>query len=117
MAYDEALADRIRLALRGKDISERKMFGGLAFMSGGNMVCGVMGEDLMARVGPQAHDAALARPGARPMDFTGRAPRGMVYVGPAGYQGAELETWVRECWDFSQSLPAKKAPGKRGRTA
>ena len=85
MAYDEALAERIRALLAGRDaVTERKMFGGIAFMVGGNMACGVIHDDLMVRVGPDAHDAALAEPHARPMDFAHRPMRGMVYVDPDG---------------------------------
>ena len=60
MAYDEQLAERIRGALRGRDdVTERKMFGGIAFMVGGNMAVGVIRDDLMVRVGSDAHDEAL----------------------------------------------------------
>ena len=79
MAYAEELADRVRKALAGIDgISERRMFGGLAFMVAGNMCCGIVGEELMVRVGPEAYARALSRPHARAMDFTGRPLKGMV---------------------------------------
>lgn len=82
MAYDEGLAQRVREVLAGRqDLSERKMFGGLCFMLGGNMCAGVIGDELMLRVGPDAWADVLARPHAREMDFTGRTSRGMVYVG------------------------------------
>ena len=69
MAYDEALAERIRALLAERDdVTERKMFGGIAFMAHGNMCCGVSGEDLMVCLGEDAADAALDEPGARPMD-------------------------------------------------
>ncbi|MDP2674691.1 MAG: TfoX/Sxy family protein [Dehalococcoidia bacterium] len=72
MAYDEELAERVRRALAGrKGISEKKMFGGIAFMLGGNMFCGIVKDQLMVRVGPERYDDALSRPHARPMDFTG----------------------------------------------
>ncbi|MBW3669776.1 MAG: TfoX/Sxy family protein, partial [Actinobacteria bacterium] len=74
MPFDEGLAQRVRELLEdGPDASERKMFGGLAFMLGGNMCCGIVGDELMVRVGPDGYEAALARPHAREMDFTGRA--------------------------------------------
>ena len=83
MAYDEGLAERIRTALRGRDdVVEKKMFGGITFMVSGRMACGVVHDDLMVRVGPDGHDEALAQPGTRPMDFTGKPMRGMVYVAP-----------------------------------
>ena len=74
MSYDETLADRVRAVLaRKRGISEKKMFGGLAFLVNGHMACGIIGDDLMVRVGPEAYDAALTKAGARPMNFTGRA--------------------------------------------
>ena len=72
MAFDESLADRIRDVLVARaGVSERKMFGGIAFMIAGNMACGVIGDDLMVRLGPDA-EKALEEPHTRPMDFTGR---------------------------------------------
>ena len=109
MAYDENLARRVREVLkRRRGISEKKMFGGLAFMVNGHMACGVIGEDLMVRVGPDAYDAALKRAGARPMDFTGRPMRGMVYVAPQGHRRKlSLEAWVKQGLSFARSLPPK----------
>ncbi len=109
MAYDETLADRIRHVLAGRDaVTERKMFGGIAFMVGGNMACGVIRDDLMVRVGPDAHDAAVAQPHARPMDFGHRPMRGMIYVDPDGTRSdADLGRWVNEGATLAGSLPAK----------
>ena len=71
MAFDEALADRVRDVLAARpELSERRMFGGIAFMLAGNMCCGVIGEDLLVRLGDDA-ERALAEPHTRPMDFTG----------------------------------------------
>ena len=68
MAYNEALAERIRIALRGRtDVAERKMFGGLTFMVAGRMAVGVVHDDLMVRVGAAGHDCALSEPHTRPM--------------------------------------------------
>ncbi len=79
MAYDEGLAQRIREALDDRPgIAERKMFGGLCFTLNGNMACGVTGDELMVRVGPDKHAEALERPHARKMDFTGRPMKGLV---------------------------------------
>ena len=116
MAYDEELAERVRRALAGrKGISEKKMFGGIAYMLGGNMFCGIVKDELMVRVGPQQYDDALARPHARPMDFTGRAMRGMVYVEPEGCRTDEaLKSWLEQGLAFAASLPAKK-PSSTGR--
>ena len=109
MAYDEQLAERVRLTLAGRDaLSERKMFGGIAFMLAGNMFCGVVKDELMVRVGPERYDDALSRPHARPMDFTGRAMRGMVYVSPEGIHTDEaLKRWVEQGLGFAASLAPK----------
>ena len=110
MSYDAALAARIRKVLASrKDVVEREMFGGIAFMVRGHMAVGIIGEDLMARVGPEAYEASLELPGARPMDFTGRPMKGYLYVAPEGVATlAELAGWVKRCTSFVESLPAKK---------
>lgn len=109
VAYDEALADRIREALAARaDVSERKMFGGIAFMLAGNMAVGVIGEDLMVRLDPADAEKALSEPHTRPMDFTGRPSKNVVYVGPAGTAGDEdLVAWVDAGAAFAASLPPK----------
>lgn len=109
MAYDEGVAQRIREVFDGRtDIAEKKMFGGIAFMHNGNMCCGIVGDVLMARVGPDAYADALGRPNAREMDFTGRAMKGYVYVDPPGFaEDAKLREWVASCEAFTASLPAK----------
>jgi len=109
MAYNEKLADRIRALVGDRpDLTERKMFGGLAFMLNGNMFCGIIRDDLMVRVGPDRFDDALAAPGARPMDFTGRPMKGMAFIGPAGYAtDGQLRSWVEQTLDYARSLPAK----------
>jgi TfoX/Sxy family transcriptional regulator of competence genes len=109
MAYDEKLAGRIRSVLkRRRGISEKKMFGGVAFLVRGNLLCGVVGNDLMVRVGPTAYERALARAHVREMDFTGRPLRGMIYVGPTAVRTAEqLQFWVDQGLKFARSLPAK----------
>jgi TfoX/Sxy family transcriptional regulator of competence genes len=109
MAYDEGLAQRVRetLATRG-GMTEKKMFGGLCFLLRGNMVCGIVGDELMVRTGPDGHAAALAEPHAREMDFTGRALKGFVYVDPQGIEDDDaLNAWVRRGADFAASLPPK----------
>lgn len=115
MAYDEQLADRIREALADQDdISERKMFGGLSFMLGGNMCCGIVGDDLVVRVGPDNHLQALAKPHARPMDFTGRSLKGMVYVGSVGYRTDKgLKYWLDMALSFALLLPSKTSKATR----
>lgn len=109
MAYDEALAERIRdlIALR-EGVSERKMFGGIAFMLAGNMACGVIGEELIVRLAPEDAGSALAEPGVRPFDSTGRPMRGWVLVAPEGLDSEEqLASWVDAGCDFAASLPPK----------
>jgi TfoX/Sxy family transcriptional regulator of competence genes len=109
MAYDEQLADRIRDALVGEEgVNERKMFGGLAFKVDGHMICGVVGDDLMLRLGPGGADDALERSHVRPMDFTGRPMTGMVFVEPAGVRGVALQNWLRRAVAFARSLPPKQ---------
>ena len=109
MAYNEELADRVRISLDGHDgVIERKMFGGIAFMIHGNMCCGVVNDELMVRVGPDNHETSLALPHARPMDFTGRPMKGMVFVGPEGVNNdGALLGWIERGVDFARSLPKK----------
>ena len=109
MAYDEGLAQRVREVLEGRtDLTERKMFGGLCFLLGGNMCCGIVGDELMLRVGPDAYEEVLSRPHAREMDFTGRAMRGMVYVSEAGLtDDGDLAGWLRPAVAFAGGLPPK----------
>jgi len=109
MVYDERLAERVRAVLADQvGVEERKMFGGLSFMVRGNMCCGVVDDSLMVRVGPEAYEASLARPHARPMDFTGRPMRGMVFVDAAGIRTKRLlGPWVARGVAFAGSLPVK----------
>ncbi|MFF4359354.1 TfoX/Sxy family protein [Streptomyces sp. NPDC001604] len=109
MAYDEGLAERIRQHL-GADpgVAEKRMFGGIAFLLHGNMAVGVIGDDLMVRVGPDATDAALARPGARLFDMTGRPMRGWVVVDSSAVTEDEtLGEWIDEGYGFAAGLPPK----------
>jgi len=109
MAYDEKLAERVRNALGHRDdVFERKMFGGLAFMLHGNMACGVMKNELMLRLGPEAAAKSLKLKHARAMDFTGRPMTGMLYVGADGIKTAkQLRTWLEKSETFADTLPAK----------
>ncbi len=99
----------LSLVLTGRcAFAERRMFGGLAFMIDGHMGCGVVGDALMLRVGPDGYQDALARPHARPMDFTGRPLTGMVYVDPAGFRTEKaLVSWIGRALSFIQTLPAR----------
>jgi TfoX/Sxy family transcriptional regulator of competence genes len=96
MVYDEKLAERIRELLKKKnDITEKKMFGGIAFFSNGKMFCGVIKNDLIIRTGKEHYEKALTKPYTRPMDFTGQAMKGFVYVSPMGCKTEKtLSEWV-----------------------
>ncbi|MFJ9576947.1 TfoX/Sxy family protein [Streptomyces sp. NPDC101191] len=109
MAFDEGLAERIRARLAGDPaITEKRMFGGIAFLCAGNMAVGVTGDDLMVRVGPDATDDALSRPGARLFDMTGRPMRGWVVVDAAAVaEDAALAEWVERGRAFAAGLPPK----------
>ena len=109
MAFDEALAARVReRASREPGWSERRMFGGVAFMVGGNLAVGVSDDDLMVRVGKDAHDEAMSRPGVRPFDMTGRPSPGWVVVSPSGYaDDPTFAAWVEQGIAFARSLPPK----------
>ena len=111
MAYDERLAEKLRGVLRSKpDITERKMFGGLAFLSRGYMFIGISGSALMARIGPEHYEEALARSYVRVMDFTGKPMKGYVFVDPPGLErDRDVSDWAERCHGFVQSLPPKKA--------
>ena len=109
MAFDEGVAERLRDILNGRDdFVEKTMFGGTAFMHRGNMRYGIVKEILMARVGPDNYQSALARPSAREMDFTGKSLKGFVYVDPEGFaEDDDLRAWVSLCEQFTSSAPAK----------
>ena len=109
MAYDEDLADQVRqLLARRKGISEKRMFGGIAFLKDGNMCCGVVNEDVVLRLGPEGGVAALDEPDIRPMDFTGRPMKTMVYLGAPGWEDRNvLKSWVERALAFCSTLPPK----------
>ena len=110
MAYDEDLANRIREQLADETgVTEKAMFGGLAFMLEGNMAVGIASTaELMVRLGPDATDDALSQPHTRLFDMTGRPMRGWILVGPAGFDSdADLGAWVQRGVRFARTLPAK----------
>jgi TfoX/Sxy family transcriptional regulator of competence genes len=109
MAYDEQLADRIRDALAGDDaITERKMFGGWAIMLRGHLLCGVGGDGLLVRLGPELGDAALDEPHTRVMEMAGRPMRSVIVVDPPGTAtDAQLEAWLARARAFVETLPPK----------
>jgi hypothetical protein len=110
MTYDEELAHRIREQLADEGgVTEKAMFGGLAFMLAGNMAVGISSSgELMVRVGPDASDDALARPHTRIFDMTGRPMRGWILVAAEGFATSrQLGAWVRRGVAFSRTLPPK----------
>lgn len=109
MAYDQRLARRLKEVYQPhKGVVEKKMFGGLAFMVNGHMSCGVSGDELMVRVGPEQYAKALGRQHAREMDFTGRSLTGFVYVASEGVKTKrQLSQWVNMSLKFVRSLPPK----------
>ena len=115
MAYDLLLQGRIQRAVADReDVSEKKMFGGVAFLLDGKMFCGIVKDDLMVRVGPERHEKALGEPHVRPMDFTGRPMKGYVYVGPAGSKTDKMvERWVKRGLEFAATIEGKAKPKKK----
>ena len=110
MAYDEDLAGRLRALLAGEaDVTERKMFGGLAFLAGGSMAVAVSGEGgLMVRVVPQDTTALLVQPGVRPVEMRGRTLDGWVRVdAEAVATEGELAGWVQRGVAYARGLAPK----------
>jgi TfoX N-terminal domain len=109
MAYDEGLATRVREVMGDQPgLAEKQMFGGLAFLVGGNMACGVRGDDLIVRVAADTADSALEEPGARPFDLTCRPMKGWLQVGPDGHaEDDDLRRWVGRGLAYAGSLPPK----------
>ena len=109
MAYSEELAARMREVISGRDgVSERKMFGGIAWMVNGNMACGTLGEDMMVRLDADDAEQALAEPHVGPMKFTGRAMRGFITVDAAGIvESTDLARWIDAGASHAASLPPK----------
>src|SRR5688572_17339065 len=109
MAYDEAFAERVRGAIGPRpDVVEIKMFGGLCFTTNGNMFAGVMRDELLARVGPEANDEALKRPGARAAEIGSRPMKGYLQVASSGTEtDQQLQAWIAETYAFASSLPPK----------
>ena len=106
MAYDEALAGRVRAALRGIGITEKKMFGGLVFMTGGHLTVGVYGDGLIARIGAEEM-AAVAEPGVRPFQMGGRAMSGIVLVPAETLDDSALDSWIARARHHVASLPPR----------
>ncbi len=113
MAYDEILAGRIReLVGAGEDVTEQKMFGGLAFLVGGNMAVAASGQGgLLVRVDPDAADVLLATTSATPMEMRGRPMAGWLRVDASDVESEpDLGMWVERGVDYARTLP-RKHPG------
>jgi hypothetical protein len=119
VVYDERLAERVRAALDDvPDVAEIKMFGGLCYTVRGNMAVGVNRSDLMVRLDPEEHEAALAEPHARPMDFTHRPMRGFLFVSSDGLRDARtLARWIDRGVTYASSLPPKRPKKKKPKAA
>jgi hypothetical protein len=109
VAFDAKLADRIRQRLgKRKGLTEKKMFGGVAFMLGGNMACGVHGDDMIVRVDPDETELLLGEPHTRRFDLTGRPMKGWILVAPQGVaDDAGLGKWAGIGATYAASLPPK----------
>jgi TfoX/Sxy family transcriptional regulator of competence genes len=113
VAFDDALATRVRNALPGgESVIEKRMFGGIAFLLNGNMCCGVHGDELIVRLDPAHAADALGEPHVRAFDLTGRPMKGWVLIALDGLAtDSELQSWVGRGVEFAASLPAKSPPG------
>ena len=109
MAFDDALADRVRhLVRRRKGFSEKRMFGGVGFLLNGNMCVGIWKDSLVVRFEKADHDETLALPNVKPFDITGRAMKGWALVEPDGLEsGEDLKDWVNSSVKYAKTLPSK----------
>src|SRR6266566_8372085 len=109
MAFDEALAERIRQRVaRRKNVEEKKMFGGVGFLLNGNMLVGVWKDSLIVRLGPEEGEEAVKEPHVKEFDITGRAMNGWVLVEPEGVEDDDqLNAWIQRAVKFVITLPAK----------
>lgn len=109
MAYDEKLAKRVEaLFFEMEDVAVRKMFGGLCYLHRGNMVLGLLNDDLIARVGKAQYEEALKRKHTRPFDYNGKPMSGWVFVSKEGVKTkAALKRWLDFAREFTDTLAAK----------
>jgi len=113
MAYNELLAERIAQLLDEKRVQyySKKMFGGLCFMVDDKMCCGIVQDELMARIGAAVYKEALQKEHCKEMNFTGRAMKGYVFIEADGLDmDVDLDYWIQKCLDFN---PLAKASKKR----
>lgn len=108
MPYDLELAERIRSQLHGIPVIEKKMFGGIGLLLGGNMACGVNKDNLIVRINPEKQDTLLRKPHTKPFDLTGKPMKGWLLVASEGCKtDKQLSTWVQEGVEFASTLPPK----------
>lgn len=109
MAYDQVVAERIRRQIEAmQPHTEKRLFGGIAFFVNGNMACGVIGDRVIVRVGPERYEGALVQPHVGPFDMTGQPMKGWVSVAPEGYASDQgLRGWIGQGVGFAATLPAK----------
>ena len=108
MAYDEGLAERVRDRLADRPgTADKRMFGGLSFLTDGHLTVCVTHDDLMVRVGPDSMEQALTEPGTRPMTMGARTMRGWVLVDGAVLDDDVLTAWIDRAGEFVSSLPPK----------
>jgi TfoX/Sxy family transcriptional regulator of competence genes len=110
MAYNESLADQIRVCLETQtDVEEKKMMGGLTFMVNAKMCVGIVGNDLMCRINPNMDDTVLELTGCRRMDFTSKPMKGYVFIDETGINAqTPLKYWVGLTLDFNSIAKASK---------
>ena len=116
MAYDEHLGNRVAKILEEKKVAyiAKKMMGGLCFMVDDKMCVGIVKDELMARIGLDAYEAALQKPGCKEMNFTGRSMKGYVFLEPTAVDLEEdLEYWVQLCLDFNPLAKSSKKKKKK----
>lgn len=116
MAYNDILAERVRQILSTKNVTveEKNMMGGLTFMVNGKMCVGILKDDLMARIAPEAYENALLKEGCREMDFTGKPMKGFVFIDSGGTDHKEnLKYWINLALDFNERAKSSKKRNKK----
>jgi len=110
MAYDENIAERIRERFAQlENVEEKPMMGGLTFMYNGKMCVGIIKDEMMCRIDPMEHDAALEKPGCRLMDFTSRPMKGYVLIDQAGMKNQkDFDYWIDLALAFNAKAKASK---------
>ena len=111
MAYDNYLSERIDQLLNHKKIQyhSKKMMGGLCYMLDDKMLCGIVRNQLMARIGPDRYQESLKKEGVHQMTFTGRSMKGYVFIDMDALDtDEELEYWVQLCLDFNPLAKSSK---------